>query len=406
MGRGRGLPAKKAAHYSLRARIRGVGAVWLLAAAAGLPGGLAAAPKPEADAKKAEAELSAVKSEIERVTREVSASQVERDRLTRDLKSAELSVGHARESLGDLKRQRAAHAARRGALATEQRGRQVQLEKNRADLAGEIRAAYTIGRQEPLKLLLNQEDPALAGRMFAYYGYFGRARASEIKIIQDDVQRLADLGAELDAEDAALGRLEQQQRAELSALERARTQRSQVLAGLEAESRTRAQNLERLRAQQAGLEQLLRELRAAMERFPLETNEAFARLRGKLAWPVSGHLVARFGDARAGGVRWDGVLVATERGTPVKAVCGGRVIYADWLPGLGLLAIVDHGEGYLSLYGHNERLYKAAGEHVAAGEALASAGDTGGTGRTELYFEIRKGGKPVDPRPWFRAADP
>ncbi|HUL46282.1 MAG TPA: peptidoglycan DD-metalloendopeptidase family protein [Steroidobacteraceae bacterium] len=399
MGLRHGSGAKKAAHYSV---------TWLTAGlAAGLA--LAAAPKPEkpeADAKKAEAELQAVKSEIERVTRQVSESQVERDRLTRDLKSAELSVGHAREALGDLRRQRAGHAARRAQLAAEQREREAQLQKNRADLAGQIRAAYTIGRQEPLKLLLNQQDPALAGRMFVYYGYFGRARAGQIKLIEDDVQRLAEVAAELDAEDAELARLEEQQRAELNQLEHARQQRSTVLAGLEAESRTRAQNLERLRAQQAGLEQLLKELRAAMERFPLETNEAFAKQRGKLAWPVSGRLVARFGDARAGGVRWDGVLVATERGAPVRAVCGGRVIYADWLPGLGLLAIVDHGDGYLSLYGHNERLYKAAGENVAIGDTIAAAGDSGGTGRTELYFEIRKGGKPVDPRPWFRAADP
>jgi septal ring factor EnvC (AmiA/AmiB activator) len=98
--------------------------------------------------------------------------------------------------------------------------------------------------------------------------------------------------------------------------------------------------------------------------------------------------------------------VATERGVPVKAVCQGRVIYADWLPGLGLLAIVDHGDGYLSLYGHNERLYKAVGENVAAGDAIAAAGDSGGSSRPELYFEIRKAGKPVDPRPWFRNADP
>jgi len=398
MGLRHGSGAKKAAHYSVA--LAAVLAAGLVVAAAPKP------EKPEADARKAEAELSAVKSEIERVTREVSEAQVERDRLTRDLKSAELSVGHARESLSDLKRQRAGHAARRAQLATEQRARAAQLDKNRDDLAGQIRAAYTIGRQEPLKLLLNQQDPALAGRMFVYYGYFGRARAGQIKLIEDDVQRVAELATELDAEDAELARLEQQQRAELSQLEHARQQRSAVLAGLEAESRTRAQNLERLRAQQAGLEQLLKELRAAMERFPLATNEAFARLRGKLAWPVSGQLVARFGDARAGGVRWDGVLVATERGAPVKAVCGGRVIYADWLPGLGLLAIVDHGDGYLSLYGHNERLYKAAGENVAAGETLAAAGDSGGTGRTELYFEIRKGGKPVDPRPWFKAADP
>jgi len=420
MGRGHGLTAKKAAHYSAPARapqpfapvcpgaprsaVRSLAAA-LLILAAGLAAA-AAGPKPEADAKKAEEELKAVKSEIERVTRAVSDAQIERDRLTRDLKSAELSVGHARESLGDLKRHRAEHAARRAALAAEQRERQAQLDKNRADLAGQMRAAYTIGRQEPLKLLLNQEDPALAGRMFVYYGYFGRARAGQIKLIEDDVQRIAELTAEVDAEDAELARLEQQQRAELAHLEEARAQRSQVLAGLEAESRTRAQNLERLRSQQAGLEQLLRELRAAMERFPLDTNDAFGRLRGKLAWPVSGHLVARFGDSRAGGVRWDGVLVATERGAPVKAVCEGRVIYADWLPGLGLLAIVDHGDGYLSLYGHNERLYKGAGEHVAAGEAIAAAGDSGGSGRTELYFEIRKGGKPVDPRPWFKAADP
>jgi septal ring factor EnvC (AmiA/AmiB activator) len=364
------------------------------------------APRPEADARKAEAELQAVKAEIERITRQVSGEQVERDRLTRDLRSAELSVGRAREDLSELKRERAEHAARRAALTTEQQEREAQLDKNRAELAGQMRAAYLIGRQEPLKLLLNQEDPALAGRMFAYYGYFGHARAGQIKAIEDDVQRIAELGAALDAEDAQLAALEQRRRSELSAFEHARTQRSQVLAGLEAESHTRAQNLERLRSQQAGLEQLLRELRAAMERYPLEAAGAFAKLRGKLAWPVSGHLVARFGDTRAGGVHWDGVLVATERGAPVKAVCEGRVIYADWLPGLGLLAIVDHGDGYLSLYGHNERLYKAAGERVAAGDTIAAAGDSGGSGRTELYFEIRKGGKPVDPRPWFKAADP
>jgi septal ring factor EnvC (AmiA/AmiB activator) len=411
--------AKKGAHYSARSSrptggLRGGSAVLFLMVVmlvgALTPASAAAAAagpaKPEADARKTEAQLEAIKAEIERVTRQVSESQVERDRLTRDLRSAELSVGHAREVLSEVRRQRAAHAARRAALTTEQHEREAQLEKNRADLAGQMRAAYTIGRQEPLKLLLNQQDPALAGRMFVYYGYFGRARAGQIKLIEDDVQRIAELTAELDAEDAQLAALEQRQRGELNELEHARSQRSTVLAGLEAETRNRAASLERLRSQQAGLEQLLRELRAAIERYPLEANDAFARLRGKLAWPVSGHLVARFGETRAGGVRWDGVLVATERGTPVKAVCDGRVIYADWLPGLGLLAIVDHGDGYLSLYGHNERLYKAAGEQVAAGDTIAAAGDSGGSGRPELYFEIRKGGKPVDPRPWFRAADP
>ena len=383
-------------------------AVAVLALAAGCLAPLAAAPAPhaESDARKAEEQLQAVKAEIERVTREVSSEQVERDRLTRELRGAELSVATARDALADVRHERAEDAARRAALAGEKRARETQLDQNRAALAGQMRAAYLIGRQEPVKLLLNQKDPALAGRMFAYYSYFGRARAGQIRLIEDDVRRLAELDAQLEAEDAKLAQLEEQQRAQLNQLEQARERRSHVLVSLEAQSRSRAQNLERLRAQQSGLEKLVRELRAAMERFPVEGNDAFTRLRGKLAWPVSGRLVARFGDSRAGGVRWDGVLVATERGAPVKAVCQGRVIYADWLPGLGLLTIVDHGDGYLSLYGHNERLYKAAGEQVAAGDTIAAAGDSGGSARPELYFEIRKAGKPVDPRPWFKASDP
>jgi murein hydrolase activator len=368
--------------------------------------GTGASEHSEADARRAEEQLQAVKAEIERVTREVSAEQVERDRLTRELRSAELSVGKAWLSLGDLRRERAEGASRRAALATEKRERETELDQNRGALAGQLRAAYTIGRQEPLKLLLNQQEPALAGRMFVYYSYFGRARAGQIRLIADDVTRLSELQSELEAQDQKLAALEKAQRAQLAELEDARERRGVVLANLEATSHSRVQNLERLRSQQAGLEKLVRELRAAMERFPVEGNDAFTRLRGKLAWPVSGRLVARFGDARAGGVRWDGVLVETERGAPVKAVCQGRVIYADWLPGLGLLAIVDHGDGYLSLYGHNERLYKAAGEQVATGDTIAAAGDSGGSSRPELYFEIRKGGKPVDPRPWFKAADP
>src|SRR5271170_3483649 len=403
--------AKKGAHYSApmhlstRLERRWLAGAVLLAVIGLSPARGAPAP-PEGDARKAEEQLQAVKSEIERVTHEVEAEQVERDRLTRDLRSSELSVGKAREALLEVRRQRAEGAARRAALATEKKTRETQLAENRAALAGQMRAAYLIGRQEPLKLLLNQKDPALAGRMFAYYSYFGRARAGQIKLIEEDVQRIGELEGELEAEDAKLAELEKQQRTQLNALEAAREQRSHVLATLEAQSHTRAQNLARLKSEQAGLEKLLRELRAALERFPVEGNDAFTRLRGKLNWPVNGQLVARFGEARAGGVHWDGVLVATERGSPVKAVCQGRVIYADWLPGLGLLTIVDHGVGYLSLYGHNEKLLKAVGDEVAAGDTIASAGDSGGSSRPELYFEIRKAGKPVDPRPWFKSTDP
>ena len=366
----------------------------------------ATAGHAESDARKTESQLQAVKSEIDRITKEVSGEQVERDRLTKELRASELSVGKARESLEGVRHERAEDAARRASLATQKRDAEASIAKGRSALEGQLRAAYLIGDQEPLKLLLNQQDPARAGRMFVYYSYFGHARAQEIHSIEDNVARLEQLDTELANEDAKLAELEKQQRTQLSAVEQARARRTVVLANLEAESHTRAQNLEKLRSQQAGLEKLLHDLREAMARFPVEGNDAFAHLRGKLAWPVSGHVVARFGETRAGGVKWDGVLVATERGAPVRAVYQGRVIYADWLPGLGLLTIVDHGDGYMSLYGHNERLYKAVGEKVGVGDAIAAAGDSGGSARPELYFEIRKGGKPVDPRPWFKAGEP
>jgi septal ring factor EnvC (AmiA/AmiB activator) len=377
-----------------------------LLALCGAPDLAVRAAQSEADARKTEAELQAVKSEIERVTRQVSEEQVERDRLSRELRSAEVSVGKAREGLDSVRRGRAERASKRATLAAERRAREADLVQNRGALAGQLRAAYLIGREEPLKLLLNQKDPERAGRMFVYYSYFGRARAEQIHGIENDVQAIASLDEQVQAEDARLADLEKQQRADLLALEQAREKRSGVLASLTAESNSHAQSLERLKSQQGGLEKLLRELRRAIEKFPIDNNDAFAHLRGKLAWPVGGKLVARFGEPRAGGVKWDGVLVATERGAPVRAVYGGRVIYADWLPGLGLLTIVDHGEGYMSLYGHNERLYKAAGERVSAGDTLGSAGDSGGSNRPELYFEIRKGGKAVDPRPWFKVGEP
>ena len=365
-----------------------------------------AATKTESEAQKAESELQSVKSEIERISKQVSGEQVEHDRLAKELRSVELSVGKARESLEVVRRERAESAGHRTALAAEKKEAQTNIAKGRSALAGQLRAAYLIGHEEPLKLLLNQKDPARAGRMFVYYSYFGRERAQEIQSIEADVAHIDDLDTQLAAQDAKLAELENQQRAALSQVKQEQLRRTQVLANLDAESHTHAQNLEKLRSQQAGLEKLLRELREAMAKYPVDTNSVFGQLRGKLAWPVSGHIVARFGETRAGGVKWDGVLVATERGAPVHVVYQGRVIYADWLPGLGLLTIVDHGDGYMSLYGHNERLYKAVGERVSAGDAIASAGDSGGSTRPELYFEIRKGGKPVDPRLWFKASEP
>lgn len=366
----------------------------------------AAAGQAAKEAARAEADLKAVKSEIAKIAAQVKRDTADRNQLTRTLGAAEQSVAQARTELGRLRRERGERAARRAQLAQEKAGREVALGAERRELAAELRSAYLIGREEPLKLLLNQEDPARAGRMFAYYSYFGRARAERIARIEGFVAEIAALDGQLRGEEERLLALEAQQKAQVSQLESARAERSKALAALEAASRTRAAALDRLREEQAGLEKLVRDLRRALERFPVDSKAAFGNLRGKLAWPVAGKLVAKFGATRAGAIKWDGVMIAAERGAPVRSIASGRIAYADWLPGLGLLVIVDHGDRYLSLYGHNDQLYKAVGEQVAPGETIAAAGDSGGRSRPELYFEIRRNGKPVDPAPWFRAREP
>ncbi|MCC7462677.1 MAG: peptidoglycan DD-metalloendopeptidase family protein [Gammaproteobacteria bacterium] len=370
----------------------------LLLAAAGMAG--------SATRRQTEAELQAVRARIEAVTRRISQDAAQRDRLTRELKSSELALADARAELARLQDALAASRAHRAAVQRERGSEQRRLEAQRSELAAQLRAAYAIGRAEPLRLLLDQRDLAQAQRLFAYYGYFSRARAGQIAAIRARVARIDALDAELAAEETRLGQLQASREAALQQLASRHSARKRVLAGLNAESRTRSQSLARLKAQQADLEKLLRELARSIRSVPPAAATAFDRLRGRLDWPVQGRLEAVYGDVRAGGVRWEGILVATQPEAPVRAVAAGRVVYADWLPGLGLLSIVDHGSGYLSLYGYNARLEQSVGALVDAGEVIAAAGDTGGRPQPELYFEIRRSGKPVDPRPWFRTRRP
>jgi septal ring factor EnvC (AmiA/AmiB activator) len=358
---------------------------------------------------KAEAELKAVRSQIDKVRAEMERDAGRRDQLAREIEESEQTVSGARSALDKLKRERAVHTARRAELAEQRRGEESVLVERRAALAGQIRAASMIGQQEPIKLLLNQRDPGQTGRVLTYYRYFGRARADQITAINSHLAELTALDAALAEEEARLTALEEQQKGELSKLQSARERRGRALVSLEAESKNRAKELERLKDQQGGLEKLVRELRRALERldkFPTDSKDAFAKLRGKLSWPVAGKLIASFGQTRAGGVKWDGVLLSGTQGSAVRAVYHGRVVYADWLSGLGLLTIIDHGDGYLSLYGHNERLYKEVGERVTAGDTIATVGDSGGRSTPALYFEIRKAGRPIDPKPWFKSAAP
>jgi septal ring factor EnvC (AmiA/AmiB activator) len=366
------------------------------------PGGLAQDRKA-----RTEADLEAVNARIERVRQQVQRDAVEKDRLNKDLRAAERSVSDARSALAKVQRERSECAADLARLSKERAQRESEREKTRESLAAQLRAAYLMGRNEPLKLLLNQRNPAEFGRNLAYYGYLGRLRADQINAINANIADIDELSAKIEEEEALLAKLEEERAAGLAELDTARKLRGRVLANLERESRNRAASLKRLEQQQEQLERLLRDLnRALADSSQVDPNDPFAKLRGKLAWPVAGRLTARFGETRAGTVRWNGLMIAADRGSPVKAVHGGRVVYADWLPGMGLLIIVDHGGGYLSLYGHNETLFRQAGSTVQGGDTIAAAGDSGGRSQSGLYFEIRRAGKPVDPRPWFRSPAP
>jgi septal ring factor EnvC (AmiA/AmiB activator) len=373
------------------------------AAASLLPGAAADA----ASTRQTEAELRSLNQKIDHMTQQVSHDAVERERQSAALRTAEISLGQARGEVGRLDRQVAESTARRAILTQEKDREQQILASERTALAGQLRAAYMLGSEEPLKLLLNQRDPLNAGRLYSYYGYFGQARARQIADISDRVHHLQELDDELAQQQAALTGLKTSRQMQLSQLERARDQRQTVLVSFNAAAQGREQSLSRLKTQHEDLERLLEELSRSLKTVPPPDNAtSFGRARGQLRWPVTGHVTAQYGSNRAGNVNWEGVVIGTVRGAPVTAVAAGRVVYADWLPGLGLLVILDHGDGYMSLYGHNDRLLKGVGESVGAGDTIAAAGDTGGRASPELYFEIRRAGRPVDPAPWFKASHP
>ena len=354
--------------------------------------------------KQKEAELKRVNTRIERVRKAVNADLQRRDKLSAQLRDAELGVQEARRQLEEARAQRVASEARIKDLEREQARREGEIEAERGALAGELRAAYVNGREEQLKLLLNQQDPASVGRMLAYYGYFGRARVERIDSIRDQLEHLALVRERIAAEARRLEELEARQEQELAALRGAQEKRTRAVGAIDAQIKSQGGELKRLESQARGLEKLITELRKALDNPPVAKQAPFEPLRGKLPWPVpQGKVLARYGQPRAGGsLRWQGMLIGTDRGARVRAPFAGRVAYADWLPGMGLMIVLDHGGGYLSLYGHNDQLFRKVGEAVAAGDVIGSVGDSGGNDQAALYFEVRRGRQPVNPEIWLQ----
>nr|MBF0684065.1 murein hydrolase activator EnvC [Pseudomonas sp.] len=305
----------------------------------------------------------------------------------------------------------------------------------------QARAAYQSGRQEYLKLLLNQQNPEKFSRTLTYYDYLSEARFEQVERFNETLRQLANVESDIAAQQASLAEKQdglKQRRAQLAEV---RKERQQTLARLDKDLSSRDRKLKARQQEQAQFERVLktieetlaRQAREAEQRRERELSLAreeqsrraasgqtsgplvssagssfggpFANAKGKLPWPVDGRLVASYGTPRGGDARtkWDGVLIGADIGTQVRAVHGGRVVFADWLRGAGLLVILDHGNGYLSLYGHNQSLLRDAGEVVKAGDPIATVGNSGGQEAAALYFAIRQQGRPSDPALWCRA---
>jgi septal ring factor EnvC (AmiA/AmiB activator) len=352
-----------------------------------------------------EAQLGKVRARIEAVRAQITADLERRDRLAAELRRTELSIQAAERELARLRSERRATEQRLAELRKERSAAQARIAAERNALAGELRAAYLNGRYERLKLLLAQQDPQVLGRMMVYYRYFGAARAQRIDGISAQLAELDRLSGQIDREASELAALEAAQADQVQQLAGAREARLGAVAALERQIGSRKEEIARLEKDAASLEALLAELRRAAEDFPMLAEQPFARTQGRLPWPVKGKVTARFGALRAGGpLRWQGIVISAERGAEVRAPHYGRVIYADWLPGMGLLIVLDHGDGYMTLYGHNDRLFRAVGDRVAPGDVLASVGDSGGNAKAGLYIEVRKGKTPLDPLKWLRKA--
>jgi murein hydrolase activator len=354
-------------------------------------------------ARERDAQLQAVRKEIKALEVRVASQSAQRDEGARALRAAELDAAAEAHKLQDVRSQLAAQQGERRALGERTSRATARLTAERGALASQVRTSYMNGREELFKLVLSQGSPASLGRMLVYFDYFNRARSARIGAVGAEVAELADLGSRVDLATADLAALEAAEAAQVTALEKARDERAALVAKLDAGIADSNSQIGKARADEKRLADLVAELTQLMAGFPVDGDQPFSRLKGKLAWPVTGRLAGEYGQPREGGtIKWNGVLIEASQGAPVRAIYRGRVAFADWLPGLGLLLVLDHGDGYMSLYGHNQSLLKEPGEWVSPGEAIAQVGDTGGQPRPALYFEIRAQGEPVNPHEWIK----
>ncbi len=390
---------------------------------------LALAPVANAQAVKdpqdAERKLQTIRTELKSVAAERRKLEGQRGDASRQLRQADEQVGGVQRALRDADASVQRDSAALQELQAERAKGKAELGAKRLELAALLRAAQVAGSEAPLKAMLAQDRVADAERALTYQGYLQRGQVERIRALTAELQRIDALEQEITDRRAALERDRKLQQSRLAELEQARKQRAGVLAGIDQQYKDRAGRERALGRDAKALQNLLAQLRTAAARAAREAKADAARraaagkrstpatprkavasapsLRvGGLGWPVTGNLLAAFGGKLPDGRRSDGVLVSAPAGTTVKAVADGQVVFADWMTGYGMILIIDHGNGYMSLYAHNDGLLRDAGDVVKRGDAVASVGKSGGQEQPALYFELRRNGAPVDPRGWLQ----
>lgn len=347
-------------------------------------------------------QLDALRAEIAQIQIRLSSDLAGRDELAAALATSERQLAALGLELRDTRQELSLSQSRLNLI--EERIQQAQAQSAQAAqaLAGQLRLAYQQGSPSRLKILLNQDDPRRLNRHMAYHGYLTRARVELLDKLQQSLLELARQQTELNEETRHLLALERRQHDELATQEQLRAERDQVLADLDARIESQAERLAALEQDAQELTELLEELERALREIPMDVEiPSVLGLKGKLPRPVAGPLLNRFGQARGGEVRWNGWLIGAAGGSEVRAIAHGRVAYADWLRGYGMLIILDHGDGIMSLYGHNESLLHSVGDWVEPGAPIATVGQSGGASEPALYFELRQNGRPADPAGWL-----
>lgn len=361
-------------------------------------------PARAAQESQAKQKLDQVRAQIKALADAQKDTSVRRNDAVAALRDQELKIAATVKELRALDAQLTAQQGKLDDLLEQRATLDAKLKDQRDALAALLRSAYAMGRDEELKLLLAQDNTADITRLLAYYRYFERARISEIDSLLANLDALGKVQNAIEAQQMALKISRAEHAAQSRQLDAERAARQQTLDRIDATLKDQKSRLTALGKNEKALSDLLAKLRDIFADIPnhLAGAEPFAALRGRLRWPLRGRVVEKFGADSGAGQASQGVLIAAKDGSDVHAVSHGRVVFADWLRGYGLLMIVDQGDGYLSLYGYNETLLKDVGDWIDAGTVIATSGDSGGRPTPGLYFELRYKGKAVDPLAWLR----